>query len=134
MLVADASVVMEWFLSSSVSPVAARAFAKARRSFIVVPSLWLWETHNVLLTYQRRHLLGRDEVSNIRAELSVIPKRIDSPPDSWIIDRTWEIATAQMATFYDSSYVELALRFGLPLASTDRGLRHAATGMGVELI
>jgi predicted nucleic acid-binding protein len=35
---------------------------------------------------------------------------------------------------YDAAYLELALRFGLPLATLDTRLAEAATRCGVELV
>lgn len=134
MLVVDASVTMEWFLPGQKTAYGARAFERAQKSLIVIPALWLWETQNVILTCLRQKVLTPQRASEIRLELSMISKRVDGPPDEWVVDRIWEVATQHVSTYYDASYVELALRLGLPLASTDRGVRHAATGAGVELI
>lgn len=134
MLVADASMVLEWFLPGQSTADSMRVFDIARKGLIVVPALWIWETQSVLLKFVRQRFLTSARAMEIRLELSVISKRIEESPDDWIIERTWEIATRQMITFYDASYVELALRLGLPLASTDKGTKHAARGMGVPLL
>jgi predicted nucleic acid-binding protein len=35
---------------------------------------------------------------------------------------------------YDEAYLELAMRQGLPLATLDEGLKHAAGEAGVEVV
>jgi predicted nucleic acid-binding protein len=43
------------------------------------------------------------------------------------------LATRHRLSTYDASYLELALRLGLPLATTDKRLRAAARAAGVAL-
>jgi len=45
-----------------------------------------------------------------------------------------EIAREHGLSVYDASYLELAIRRALPLATFDRRLHEAATNTGVELI
>lgn len=47
--------------------------------------------------------------------------------DTVNIARSWNLSA------YDASYLELALRLGLPLATLDGKLKAAATGAGVPL-
>jgi predicted nucleic acid-binding protein len=44
------------------------------------------------------------------------------------------LARREGLTAYDACYLELAMRRGLPLASTDRALRKAAVELGVSLL
>ena len=44
------------------------------------------------------------------------------------------LAQTEMLTFYDAVYLELAIRRGLPLASSDKALRRAATQRGVAIV
>lgn len=53
-------------------------------------------------------------------------------------DRTWS-ATAHLAaqhrlTSYDAAYLELSLRLGLPLATSDKPLIQAARQVGIEIL
>ena len=41
---------------------------------------------------------------------------------------------AHRLTAYDATYLELALRCGLPLATRDKALRQAAAAVGVTLL
>jgi len=47
--------------------------------------------------------------------------------------RFGEIARTHSLTSYDAAYLELAMRRSLPLVTKDRGLRAAATALGVAL-
>lgn len=44
------------------------------------------------------------------------------------------LARAHQLSSYDASYLELAMRLGLPLATLDKDLAKAATSVGVPLL
>lgn len=44
------------------------------------------------------------------------------------------LARKYSLTNYDAAYLELAMKLGLPLASTDKLLREAAVSAGVDLV
>ena len=44
------------------------------------------------------------------------------------------LATAEALTTYDATYLELAIRRGVPLATTDKALRRAATRHGLAVL
>jgi predicted nucleic acid-binding protein len=132
--VVDASVTLEWFLPAQSSILADRAWETVRKSLLIVPPLWLWETHSVLLRLHRQRRISNEDVLEARVNLSLLNKRVVEPPDQHAIDATWEIAGRQMLTFYDAAYLELCVRLELPLASTDTGLRNAAKNVGIRLV
>lgn len=47
---------------------------------------------------------------------------------------TLSLAYTEKLTTYDASYLELAIRMGLPLATKDKLLREAGERLGVELL
>ena len=49
-------------------------------------------------------------------------------------DELLDLARRFAVTVYDASYLELALREGLPLATLDRALERAARQAGVEIL
>lgn len=59
-----------------------------------------------------------------------------------VADASWEqvfgvvapIALDHSLSVYDASYLELAMREGLPLATLDQALARAARAAGVELL
>jgi predicted nucleic acid-binding protein len=58
--------------------------------------------------------------------------------DDETADKSWgdtlRLAEAFRLSVYDATYLELAQRRRLPLASMDRALRTAATALGVEVL
>ena len=50
------------------------------------------------------------------------------------LHRIWEFADEFALSMYDAVYLELAHRKGLPLASSDAGLRRAAAKCGIPLL
>jgi predicted nucleic acid-binding protein len=57
--------------------------------------------------------------------------KLDRDPDGTTVVM---LARRHRLTVYDASYLELALRLGLPLASLDGELRQAAIACGVALL
>jgi predicted nucleic acid-binding protein len=50
------------------------------------------------------------------------------------LEVTLGLAREHQLSVYDATYLELALRLGLPLATLDARLRDAATRVGVQLL
>jgi predicted nucleic acid-binding protein len=59
--------------------------------------------------------------------------QVDRPPSLQPFDATLLLARAHNLTSYDASYLELAVRVGLPLATLDTRMRDAAIAAGVQL-
>jgi len=134
MLVVDVSTTLAWFLESSLSEAEQKARIAARHSTIVVPPIWFAETQNVILKRLRQRKILSERAADIRIELALLDKRVDTEVDQDAIDRTWELATQHMLTFYDACYLELAWRLRLPLASSDSALCRAANTMNMPLL
>ncbi len=134
MFVVDASTALEWFLENPRSAPTERSWKAARKQLLVVPAIWPLETHNALLKLTRRGILTAAEAEEFRVELRLLAKRVDAAPDQETVDRIWEIAVANMMTVYDASYIELADRLNLPIASNDAAIRAAAKTLGLHLV
>ena len=84
---------------------------------------------NVLLSAERRRRITRERSTAFLKQLAKLAIRL-APPEG---DETMTLASAHRLTFYDTAYLELAKREGLPLATVDRNLERAATVEGVAL-
>lgn len=62
------------------------------------------------------------------------PITIDTETSSHVWSGTLQLADRFQLTIYDASYLELAHRLALPLASLDRGLRAGAAALGFPLL
>lgn len=56
----------------------------------------------------------------------------DTDTFAYALTDTLQLARRYLLTAYDASYLELALRLGLPLATLDENLQKAADKAGVE--
>lgn len=98
----------------------------------VVPPLWLIEVGSSLLGAERRGRIDAPIVARILGSLLDRPLEIEPvlPPG---LPEVLELARVHGLTAYDATYLHLALRRGLPLATFDVDLRRAAAALGVRL-
>jgi predicted nucleic acid-binding protein len=112
-------------------PDAAHAFDLLLAEIAVVPAIWWFEVRNLLIMGERRKRFSRDEVDMLRKDLDAFPIETDYVPDEGAI---FDLARRHNLTFYDGTYLELALRRRLRLATLDRALITAARATGVGLV
>ncbi len=127
----DASVTMSWYLAEESAPTARRAFDQLGTAGGTAPVLWWFEVRNALVVNERRGRLDAAATVSILAHLERLPIRLDVDPDG---DTVLALARAHRLTVYDASYLELALRADLPLATLDRQLAVAARAARVPLL
>lgn len=128
--VLDASVAVALILGEE----AGAAFARHADRPAIAPSLWPLEVSNVLLVNFRRQRLSADGLQKSLGAASAFQVTLDSEGLAWAFTTVAWWAGRHNLTVYDASYLELALRSGLPLASLDQRLRAAAAAEGVALI
>jgi len=97
----------------------------------VVPEVWAFEVaNNIFVSHRRRKRINEQQVAEYLTLLQALPIRVESQP-LWAnlgleaFARRWDMAA------YDAAYLELALRKGLPLATTDGVLKEKARAAGV---
>lgn len=128
--VLDASVAACWAFDDEDHPAAAAALERLRTDEATAPSLWWFEVRNTLIVNERRGRLTESDTTAFLHELSRMGVRIDRTPDEATV---LAFARRHRLTVYDASYLELAQREGIPLATLDRDLRKAASLLGVAL-
>lgn len=131
MIVLDASVCAPWFLPDETSELSNKAARYPQSSSVAVPLIWPCEIRNIVLMTSRRKRIGREAFSTAIAEIAAIQLVIDPDPD-W--SRISALAMHHGLTVYDASYLELAERRSLTLATLDRRLAAAAQAEGVPLL
>ena len=137
-LVLDASVTMTWLLgdakpsdhaySSAVLATMARPDTSA-----TVPVTWGLEVSNVLARSEAKGLTTEAQGEAFLEMLAGLAIEPDSATFDNALSGTLQLARRYGLSAYDSSYLELALRAGLPLATLDRDLVNAASKAGVRL-
>ncbi|HWT46369.1 MAG TPA: type II toxin-antitoxin system VapC family toxin, partial [Vicinamibacterales bacterium] len=96
--------------------------------------LWWAEVVNALLVGERRKLIFPAQSADYVARLPRLPIAIDSASAAVRKDAVLELGRRHALTAYDATYLELALRLHLALATFDRALAKAATAAGVEIV
>lgn len=131
----DASMALSWFVDHPVAADADRVRGLVSKGWIaLVPAIWELEIINGFVKAERRHTLSQEEVDRAFFEMTEL-RRTSIQLDSGLpsLQDTLAIARAHHLTSYDASYLELARRLGLPLATLDMNLRAAAGQAGVKL-
>jgi predicted nucleic acid-binding protein len=99
-----------------------------------VPELWRIEVANTLNVGIRRGRISTVNRNGIISDLESLPISIDWETKNHTWGRTLDLADNHQLTVYDATYLELALRLSLPLATLDNDLRKAARAEGVSLL
>ena len=101
---------------------------------VVVPGLWFLEIANGLLVLQRRKKLTAEDRKSALATLARLNPAVDEESNKAVFQKTSELAEKHGLTVYDATYLELALRRKLPLASRDEPLRAVAKKCGLRVL
>ncbi len=131
--VLDCSVTMAWCFDDEATPETDRirdALADVRA---VVPALWPLEVANATLVGERRKRLDEARGGRFLSLLGSLPIVIDDETAARAWAETMHLARAHNLSAYDATYLEVAIRRGLPLACLDGKLKAAAGAVGVPL-
>lgn len=99
-----------------------------QRSVIVVPAIYWYEIRNIALKAERRERLGSDRAEQVMRVIDAFPVTIVERLDAGQITR---LARRYALSFYDASYLTLALERRINLATFDKRLAAAARAEGV---
>jgi predicted nucleic acid-binding protein len=133
--VLDASVAVGWAVEDEDAEATARAaMALAAGETALAPSLWPLEVTNALLVAARRGRLAPDQVHAFLRRLSALPISIEEVSLATAAGPLTSLARDHGLSTYEASYLELAARLDLALATTDRRLAAAALALGVNLM
>lgn len=112
-------------------PVAAAAMRRVAEMGGVVPQIWWYELRNALLVNERRGRITAQQVSDTLADSLALGMEIAQEHEEATI---LGFARHYGLTVYDSAYLEVAFRRGLPLATLDRRLSEAAADIGIAVV
>jgi predicted nucleic acid-binding protein len=132
--VLDCSVAVTWCFADEASASTDALLDQMQEQGAVVPQLWHLEIGNVLTQAERR---GRITAGDMAARIELL-RRLPIITDDETAGRALRdilaLARAHRLTTYDASYLELAARRSLPLATRDKELREAVERMGMTLL
>lgn len=133
-LVLDNSVTLAWVFLEERTEAIARVFDQLVSSGAWVPSLWRLEVANVLEMSVRRGRIDAAFRNETLADFELLPIQTDPETEKYAWRSTLRLAERHRLTLYDATYLDLAMRRGLPLASLDQQLRAAAASENVALL
>jgi predicted nucleic acid-binding protein len=131
--VLDCSISAAWCLKDESNVEADRCLRLLARGEAYVPAVWTVEMVNVLVMAERRRRITGEDATLALELLGSLPILVDTAAAE-AMPGLRVTAVEHRLSAYDASYLEVALRRGLPFASLDRALRSAATASGIRLL
>jgi predicted nucleic acid-binding protein len=131
--VVDNSVVMAWCFDDESSRYTDAVLDSLKESAAYVPSIWPLEVANVLLVAQKRGRLSRAKSILFMNMLNALPISMEIENRMRIFGEVFSLGSDLGITAYDASYLDLAMRKGIPIATLDTSLRKAAKKCSVPI-
>jgi predicted nucleic acid-binding protein len=128
-MVVDASISAAWFLPDEATADTEAVLQATATHDVWVPTLWVLEVANLLQSAQRRKRITAGKRRELAGAAAALRLKVDREPVP--IATLDELASTHGLSAYDATYLELALRRGLPLATLDHALVQAMTRAGV---
>ena len=132
--VVDASVTMSWCFEDEATPYTESVLERLRESRAEAPAIWPLEVANILLLGERRGRIPRPKTESFVRVLQELRIAVEDGLPATVLGPVLQIGREYGLTSYDASYLELAMRRGLPLATLDRRMIGAAEQSGVALV
>lgn len=132
--VLDNSVAVAWGFEDENSAYADRTLELLDTNTAVAPAVWPLEVANAILMGERRGRLSAADTAQFMELLGGLPVAVEDAALSGALGVVLDVGRGYGLTSYDASYLELAMRRGLPLATLDGRLADAATRAGVALL
>jgi len=132
--VIDNSVVMAWCFEDETSPYADFVLDSLKNMTAIVPSIWPLEVGNVLTVAERKKRLNEAASNKFIALLSELPIIVDQEPPERMLREILSLARKNQLSTYDASYLDLAMKRALPIATLDDRLIAAARQNDVRVM
>jgi predicted nucleic acid-binding protein len=132
--VIDNSVVMAWCFQDQTNAFTEAVLDSLERFEAYVPAIWPLEVGNVLLVAERKGLLSKADVIRFLSLVRSLPIVVEQESPERMLTEILSLAREYRLSTYDASYLDLAMRLGLPLATRDKALRAAANKCKVPLV
>jgi predicted nucleic acid-binding protein len=135
--VLDASIAISWCFPGDPSedtPYSRRVLKELVANDAIVPEIWAFEIANsIFVSYRKRKRISEQQITEYLSLLRALPIRVEQQ-GLWANVNLESLARCQNVTAYDAAYLDLALRTGLALATSDEPLRQAAIAQGIAVL
>ncbi len=133
--VLDNSVTMRWFFGDGKPKelvYAGKVLDAMKHTSAIVPVTWGLEVANVIARAEAKGLVTEARSGAFLEMLEGVDIEVDSATFAHALSDTLQLARRYKLSAYDASYLELALRSGIPLATLDENLQKSAKTAGVK--
>ncbi len=133
--VLDNSVTMRWFFGDGKPPelaYAGKVLDAMKVATAIVPTTWGLEVANIIARAEAKALVTEARSGAFLEMLDGVSIEVDAATFAHALESTLQLARRYKLSAYDASYLELALRRGISLATLDEDLQKAAKKAGVK--
>lgn len=132
--VVDNSVVMSWCFHDETDKYADAVLGYLENYSAFAPAIWPLEVSNVLLVAQRRNRISQADSSRFISLLTELPIFVEQESPERMFSEIFALGRECKISSYDASYLDLAMRKGLPLATMDKKIILAARKCSVSIM
>ena len=133
-MVLDCSATLAWIYPDETTEAIRRVFEAIAVDGCVVPLLWRLEVANGLTVALRRRRITPAFRAEALSVLELVQVSADTETGTHAWTTTLQLSDRFGLTIYDATYLELAQRRSLPLASLDTALREATRALGLTAL
>jgi predicted nucleic acid-binding protein len=126
-----ASVAVSWAFPDESHAAAPSALQRIGADPAIVPALWWFEIRNALIINERHRRISAPDTAAFLRTLARLRITVDHAPQE---AELLSLSRRHRVTVYDASYLELALRKNLPLATLDLHLARTAHTENLPLL
>jgi predicted nucleic acid-binding protein len=133
--VLDASVALSFSFEDEASPYAEGVIDLLGNQSAIVPVVWPFEVSNAIISAVRRRRIDEVGATRILDTLYQLPLAVDQTVVMGALGfHMGLLGVTYGLSAYDASYLELAIRLDLPLATEDERLAQAVRLAGVAIL
>lgn len=125
---------MAWLFEDEKTAFTEKVLDKLQEDGALVPSIWHLEVVNVLLVAEKRKRCTPAQSLRFLETLNSFPIQVDDGLTGQKTEALLLLARSYELSSYDTAYLDLALRFGYPLATLDVQLRKACKSSKAQLL
>ena len=134
--VLDNSVTMRWFFGDGKPQelaYAGKVLDAMKKATALVPATWGLELANVIARAEAKALVTEARSGAFLEMLEGVAIEADAATFAHALSATLQLARRYKLSAYDASYLELAIRSGLPIITLDQAIIQAAAREGVKV-
>jgi predicted nucleic acid-binding protein len=132
--IVDCSLTMSWCFPEEATDASSAIQDRMAHETAIVPMHWFLEVANVLAMAEKKKRITHAKSAEFLTLLEDLEIEADGEAAGRAFSHILALSRSHGLTSYDATYLDLALRKRLPLASLDDELRSAAKKTGIQVL